>query len=150
MDTAKAIHITFLSALPSMHCFRMIIIIFLEMITMRTSFICIKLVLSVELGKKSEEISMAGAVGLTFSLTFIAAFICGTAFGSALCYCLLVRKKGKRGTTSTQEMTEGGVIYEIPGDPVSVKKSDPKTSGNVAYGVPHEVPTTPNPAYEHV
>ena len=109
-----------------------------------------KLVLSVKLGKKSGEISMAGAVGLTSSLTFITAFICGTAFGSSLCYCLLVRKKGQRGTTSTQEMTEGRVIYEIPGDPVSVKTYDPKTSGNVAYCVPHEVPTTPNPAYEHL
>ena len=117
---------------------------------MWTSFICIELVLSVKLGKKSGEISMAGAVGLTFSLTFITAFICGTAFGSALCYCFPVRKKGQRGTTSTQEMTEGGVIYEIPSDPVSVKRSDPKTSGNVAYGVPHGVPTTPNPAYEHI
>ena len=112
----------------------------------------IQLVLSVKLGKKSGkgEISMAGAVGLTSSLTFITAFICGTAFGSALCYCFLVRKKGQRGTTSTQEMTDGGVIYDIPRNPVSVKKSDPKTSGNVAYGVPHEVSTTPNPAYEYM
>jgi len=100
----------------------------------------IQLVLSVKLGKKSEELSMAGAVGLASSLTFITAFICGTAFGSALCYCLPVRKKGQRGTTSTQEKTEGGVIYDIPSNPVSVKKSDPKTNGNVAYGVPREVP----------
>ena len=90
---------------------------------------------------------MAGVVGLTFSLTFIAAFICGMTFG---CYCLLVRKKCQQSTTSAQEMTEEGAIYELPNDPVSAKKSDPKTSGNIAYGVPHEEPTTPNPAYEHI
>ena len=48
---------------------------------------------------------------------------------------------------SLQEVTEGGVIYDIPSDPV---KFDPETGGNIAYGVLQGVPTTPNPAYEQV
>ena len=51
---------------------------------------------------------------------------------------------------SLQEVTEGGIIYDIPYDPVTAKKFDPETGGNIAYGVLQGVPTTPNPAYEQV
>ena len=51
---------------------------------------------------------------------------------------------------SLQEVTEGGVIYDIPNDPVTAKVSDPETGVNIAYGVLQGVPTTPNPAYGQV
>ena len=51
---------------------------------------------------------------------------------------------------SLLEMTEGGIIYDIPSDPVTAKKFDPETGGNIAYGVLLGVPTTPNPAYGQV
>ena len=51
---------------------------------------------------------------------------------------------------SLLEVTEGGVIYDIPSDPVTTKKFDPETGGNIAYGVLQGVPTTPNPAYGQV
>ena len=51
---------------------------------------------------------------------------------------------------SLQEVTEGGVIYDIPNDPVTAKVFDPETGVNIAYGVLQGVPTTPNPAYGQV
>ena len=98
---------------------------------------------------ESSELSVAGVAGLSFSLTFITAFILGTTFGLVLSFCLL-RKRRQGDPTSAHEMTEGGVIYEIPSDPVSAKRPEPKTSENIAYGIPQGVPVTPNPAYGQV
>ena len=110
---------------------------------------CMVTLLSTCLSDESSGLSVVGAAGLTFSLTFIVAFIFGTTFGLALSRCLL-RQRKQGDSTSAQEMTEGGVIYETPSDPVSAKKSEPETSGNIAYGVPQGVPVTPNPAYGQV
>ena len=51
---------------------------------------------------------------------------------------------------SLQEVTEGGVIYDIPSDLVTANNFDPETGGNIAYGGLQGVPITPNPAYGQV
>lgn len=98
----------------------------------------------------SEQLSVGPAVGLAVSLTFILAFVVGMFFGILLCYSLSIRRRKHGDSTSAQEVTERPIINEIVNDAVSVKTSDPGTSGNIAYGVHQRVPTTSNPVYELV
>ena len=100
--------------------------------------------------KEGSELSVSGAVGLTFSLTFITAFILGATFVLALCYFLPSRKRGHVDLPAAQEVTEAAAIYELPSDPVRDNKSEPLTSDNTAYGVSQGPSTTTNPAYELV
>ena len=99
---------------------------------------------------KGSELSVSGAVGLTFSLTFITAFILGATFVLVLCYFLPSRSSGHVDLPAAQEVAEAAAIYDLPTNPVRDNKSEPLTSDNTGYGVRHGPSTTTNPAYELV
>ena len=99
---------------------------------------------------KGIELSVSGAVGLTFSLTIITAFILGATFVLALCYCLSSRRRGRVDLPAAQEVTEAAAIYDLPTNPVRDNKFEPFTSDNTAYGVSQGTSTTTNPVYELV
>ena len=100
--------------------------------------------------KEGSNLSVSEAVGLTFSLTFITAFILGATFVLVLFYFLFSRKIGHVDLPAAQEVAEAAAIYDLPTNPVRDNKSEPLTSDNTAYGVPQGPPTTTNPAYELV